>query len=76
MIVYNLKEIIESKVRPKTLQRQAQIRQIIRAISHMTLEEEIAALPQILTDLGFANTSEFTLKQIPDDYLYLCDIFE
>ena len=65
-----------TKVRPKTLQRQAQIQKIIRAISHMTLEEEIAALPQILTDLGFANASEFTLKQIPDDYLYLCDIFE
>ena len=65
-----------SKIRSKTLQRQAQIRQIIRAISHMTLEEEIAALPQLLKDLGFANTSEFTLEQIPDDYLYLCDIFE
>ena len=65
-----------SKIRSKTLHRQAQIRKIIRAISHMTLEEEIAALPQLLTDLGFANTSEFTLEQIPDDYLYLCDIFE
>ena len=60
----------------KTLKRQAEIRRIVRAISHMDIETEIACMPQLLQDLGFANTSEFTLNTIPDDYAYLTELFE
>ena len=65
-----------SKMKPKTLKRQAEIRRIVRAISHMDIETEIACMPQLLQDLGFANTSEFTLNTIPDDYAYLTELFE
>ena len=45
-------------------------------ISHMDIETEIACMPQLLQDLGLANTSEFTLNTIPDDYAYLTELFE
>ena len=65
-----------SRMKAKTLDRQAEIRKIIRAISHMDFQSEIACLPTIMNDLGFANPSEFTLEHIPQDFLYLSDIFE
>ena len=37
---------------------------------------EIAALPQLLNDIGVANPSEFTLDQIPSDFMYLSKIFD
>ena len=49
---------------------------LVRAISHMDIETEIACMPQLLHDLEFANNSEFTLNTIPDDYAYLTELFE
>ena len=65
-----------NKVKAKTLQRQAEIRKTCRAISHMSIDDEITDLSELLTCLGNANTSEFVLERIPNDYLYLNDIFE
>ena len=42
----------------------------------MDIESEIAALPQLLNDIGVANPSEFTLDQIPSDFMYLSKIFD
>ena len=42
-----------SKMKPKTLKRQAEIRRIVRAISHMDIETEIAFMPQFFYRLGF-----------------------
>ena len=65
---YELKDILKSQYnRPDEKRHQR---------SCMDLETEIASLPQILQDLGFANTSEFTLESMPQDFLYLNDLFE
>ena len=40
---------------------------------HITI---IAGLPQLLNDIGLANPSEFTLEQIPSDFMYLATIFD
>ena len=42
----------------------------------MTIDDQIASLSELLTCLGNANTSQFVLDRIPNDYLYLNDIFE
>ena len=42
----------------------------------MDIQAEIAGLPQLMKDLGTANPSEFTLNQIPEDFMYLQKIFE
>ena len=36
---------------------------------------EISMMPELLTCLGNANTSDDVLDVIPDDFLYLNDIF-
>ena len=69
-------EIKMGKVRAKTLDRQAKIKQCLQSISFMDIESEIAALPQLLNDIGVANPSEFTLDQIPSDFMYLSKIFD
>ena len=65
-----------NKVRTKTLDRQAKIKQCLESISFMDIESEIAGLPQLLNDIGLANPSDFTLEQIPSDFLYLAKIFD
>ena len=65
-----------NKMKAKTLQRQAEITKTCRAISHMSIEDQITNFTEILTCLGNANTSEFVLDRIPKDYLYLNDIFQ
>ena len=69
-------EIKMGKVRAKTLDRQAKIKQCLQSISFMDIGSEIAALPQLLNDIGVANPSEFTLDQIPSDFMYLSKIFD
>ena len=69
-------EIKMNKVRTKTLDRQAKIKQCLESISFMDIESEIAGLPQLLNDIGLANPSDFTLEQIPSDFLYLAKIFD
>ena len=64
-----------NKVKRFVLERQAEIKRTCRAISPMNIEAEIEMLPQLLNDLGTANTSRFVLDSIPDDFLYLNEIF-
>ena len=33
------------------------------------------SVPQILSDLGVANTSDFVLQALPEDFTYLPDLF-
>ena len=65
-----------NKVRTRTLDRQAKIKQCLDSISFMEIESEIAGLPQLLNDIGVANPSEFILEQMPSDFLYLQTIFD
>ena len=65
-----------NKMKLKTLTRQAEISKTCRAISHLTVDAQIADFSEFLTCLGNANTSEFVLDRIPNDYLYLNDIFQ
>ena len=65
-----------NKMQAKTMTRQAEISNTCRGISHMTIDDQIASLSELLTCLGNANTSQFVLDRIPNDYLYLNDIFE
>ena len=41
----------------------------------MPIEERILKLPEILSDLGMSNTSEYVMDSIPEDFLYLPDLF-
>ena len=41
----------------------------------MTIDEQIMKLRQILYDLGVANTSDFVLQSLPEDFTYLPDLF-
>ena len=75
MTIYKLKEVL-NKMKPKTLQRQAEISKTCRAISHISIDDQIINFTELLTCLGNANTSEFVLDQIPKDFLYLDDIFQ
>ena len=72
MTIYKLKEILDSQYNRTDVKRQ----KTCRAISHMSIDDEITDLSELLTCLGNANTSEFVLDRIPNDYLYLNDIFE
>ena len=65
-----------NKVKPKTLTRQSEIRKTCRGISHMSIDDQIGKISELLTCLGNANTAQFVLDRIPNDYLYLNDIFE
>ena len=65
-----------NKVKPKTLRRPAEISKNSRAISHMSIDDQITNFTELLTCLGNANTSEFVLDRIPKDFLYLNDIFQ
>ena len=42
----------------------------------MDIQAEIAGLPQLMKDLGTANSSEFPWNQIPENFMYLQKIFE
>ena len=53
-------------VKPQTLARQAEISRVCRSISHVSIEQEIAELPEFLKALGTAN-AEHVLDKIPDD---------
>ena len=44
--------------------------------SHMSIDDQIGKISELLTCLGNANTAQFVLDRIPNDYLYLNDIFE
>ena len=68
-------EIKMNKVKAKTLERQAKIKKCCDSISFMDIQSEINGLPKLLNDIGVANPSEFTLEQIPSDFLYLDSIF-
>ena len=83
MTIYKLNDLLDSqyetkmnKVKPKTLTRQAEISTTCRSMSHMNTDDLITDLSEFLTCLGNANTSEFVLDKIPNDFLYLNDIFE
>ena len=65
-----------NKVKAKTLTRQAEISSTCRSISHMNTDDLITDFSEFLTCLGNANTSEFALDRISNDFLYLNDIFE
>ena len=39
------------------------------------IQSEINGLPKLMNDIGVADPSEFTLEQIPSDFLYLDSIF-
>ena len=41
----------------------------------MDIQSEINGLPKLMNDIGVADPSEFTLEQIPSDFLYLDSIF-
>ena len=69
-------EIKMNKVRPETLERQAKIKKCCDSISFMNIQSEIDGLPKLMNDIGVANPSQFTLEQIPSDFLYLSSIFE
>ena len=69
-------EIKMRKVRPETLERQAKIKKCCDSISFMNIQSEIDGLPKLMNDIGVANPSQFTLEQIPSDFLYLSSIFE
>ena len=69
-------EIKMNKVRAKTSDRQAKIKQCLESISFMDIKSELLGLSQLLNDIGLANPSEFTLEQIPSDFLYLSKIFD
>ena len=43
--------------------------------SFMDIQSEINGLANFMNDIGVANPSEFTLEQIPSDFLYLDSIF-
>ena len=60
----------------KTSDRQAKIKQCLESISFMDIKSELLGLSQLLNDIGVANPSEFTLEQIPSDFLYLSKIFD
>ena len=64
-----------NKVKQLVLKRQNEIKKICRAISFMTNDELIVKLPQILFDLGVANTSDFVMESLPEDFTYLPDLF-
>ena len=64
-----------NKVKAKTLERQAKIKKCCDSISFMDIQSEINGLPKLMNDIGVANPSEFTLEQIPSDFLYLDSIF-
>ena len=64
-----------NKVKQLVLKRQNEIKKICRAISFMTIDEQIMKLRQILFDLGVANTSDFVLQSLPEDFTYLPDLF-
>ena len=63
-------------MRQKTIHRQQEITKICKTISSLTVEKKLTMLPELVSDLGTANTSYFILKQIPSDFLFLNDIFE
>ena len=69
-------EIKMRKVKPETLERQAKIKKCCDSISFMNIQSEIDGLPKLMNDIGVANPSQFTLEQIPSDFLYLSSIFE
>ena len=46
------------------------------SISFMDLQSEIDGLPQLMNDIGVAFPSDFTLEQIPSDFMYLNTIFD
>ena len=75
MTIYKLKEVLNKK-KPKTLERQAEISKTCRAISHISIDDQIINFTELLTCLGNANTSEFVLNQTPKDFLYLNDNFQ
>ena len=65
-----------NKVRNKVLDRQAKIKTCLDSISFMDLQSEIDGLPQLMNDIGLAFPSDFTLEQIPSDFMYLNTIFD
>ena len=69
-------EIKMNKVRNKVLDRQAKIKTCLDSISFMDLQSEIDGLPQLMNDIGVAFPSDFTLEQIPSDFMYLNTIFD
>ena len=42
----------------------------------LDLQSEIDGLPQLMNDIGVAFPSDFTLEQIPSDFMYLNTIFD
>ena len=68
--------VIQNTINGNLALFQAKIKQCLQSISFMVIESEIAALPQLLNDIGVANPSEFTLDQIPSDFMYLSKIFD
>ena len=51
-------EIKMNKVRAKTSDRQAKIKQCLESISFMDIKSELLGLSQLLNDIGLANPSE------------------
>ena len=75
-LIAHHRQIKMNKVRAKTSDRQAKIKQCLKSISFMDIKSELLGLPQLLNDIGLANPSEFTLEQIPSDFMYLATIFD
>ena len=78
-IYYKLKQIIGNQYnRPNEKRHHKSIIFVIENLQNgnETVEKELTMLPELLSDLGTANTSDFILKQIPSDFLFLNDIFE
>ena len=75
MTIYKLQEVINSKYNRHDVARQAEISRVCCSISHVSIEQEIAEPPEFLKALGTAN-AEHVLDKIPDDSLYLNDIFK
>ena len=55
--------------------RQKEITRICNSITCLTIAQEKALLPRLLTDLGNANTSQDLLDSVPADFLFLNEIF-
>ena len=64
-----------NKMKLKTATRQKEITRICNSITCLTIAQEKALLPRLLTDLGNANTSQDLLDSVPADFLFLNEIF-
>ena len=64
-----------NKIKLKTATRQKEITRICNSITCLTIAQEKALLPTLMTDLGHANTSQDLLDSVPADFLFLNEIF-